>query len=225
MKGSIITITGSDGSGKETQTKLVVNKALAEGYAIKTLSFPQYEEFWGKRVKEYLSGQYGTLKEIDPKHASQLFALDRFDAKPKIENWLNNGYNIIFDRYLESNFAHQGAKLKGEKRIEMINWLYDFEIKKLGLPESNLIVYLDLPVEFGLKAIEERNKEKKEQGKKDLHEENINHLIATQETYNYLIENNENWKKINCLNENNERLSREELSEVIWTIVKPYLQK
>jgi len=225
MRGNIITITGSDGSGKATQTELLVNRALSEGYHIKTMSFPNYEGFWGKRVKEYLSGQYGTLEEIDPKHASQLFALDRLDAKSKIEKWLNEGYNIIFDRYLESNFAHQGAKFKGNKRIEMIDWLYEFEVNMLGLPESNLIIYLDLPVEFGLKAIEKRNKINNEEGKKDLHEQDIEHLLATQETYNYLIENNENWQRIACLNENKDRLIKEELSEIIWAVVEPFLVK
>ncbi len=222
--GRIITISGIDGTGKATQTKLLVNRALAEGYEIKTMSFPQYGEFWGKRVKEYLSGKYGSLDEINPKDASILFALDRFDAKPKIERWLNQGYNIIFDRYIESNFAHQGAKQEGDNRKELIDWLYDFEINKLELPESSIVVYLDLPLDNVIEAIQKRKLENKNITK-DLHEEDIEHLKKTKETYDYLIENFKNWKKIACLDEKGSRISKENLSEIVWETVNKYLLK
>lgn len=225
MRGKIVIITGSDGSGKATQTEILKKRASSKGYKIKSMSFPNYEGFWGKRVKEYLSGKYGSLEEVNPKHASQLFALDRLDAKPVIKNWLESGHNIIFDRYLESNFAHQGAKFKGDERIEMINWLHDFEVKKLGLPEADLVIYLDLPVEFGVKAIKERNRMNNEEDKKDIHEENAEYLNETQETYNYLIQNNENWKRINCLDSNNKRLSKEEVAEQVWNLAKEHLVK
>ena len=156
----IITITGSDGSGKATQTKLLMERAKKEGYKAQTMSFPQYEKFWGRVIKAYLRGEFGTLDEIDPHDASMLYAMDRLEAKERLLKWLREGSNIILDRYLESNYAHQAGKYKGKERDRMLMWLYDLEIEKNEMPESDLVIYLDLPVEWTLKAIEGRNKEK-----------------------------------------------------------------
>ena len=53
-KGKFIVIDGIDGSGKATQTKLLVAKLKENGYKVKTIDFPQYEEnFFGKMVGRY----------------------------------------------------------------------------------------------------------------------------------------------------------------------------
>ena len=46
MKGKIFVIEGSDGSGKKTQTEMLMQKAISKGYRVNTLSFPQYEQFF-----------------------------------------------------------------------------------------------------------------------------------------------------------------------------------
>ena len=69
----IITITGSDGSGKATQTKLLVERAIKEQLKVKTMSFPQYDKFWGKVIKAYLKGEFGTLEQVDPHDALQCY--------------------------------------------------------------------------------------------------------------------------------------------------------
>lgn len=224
MRGSIITITGSDGSGKATQTKILVERALKEGYRIKTLSFPQYGKFWGKTIRAYLSGYFGSLEEVDPHDASMLFALDRLSARKQIIDWLEAGCNIIFDRYIESNYGHQAGKYKGKEREEMIQWLHDLEIIKHKMPESDLVIYLDLPVEWTLKAIDGRNR-KKGIEKKDIHEENMQHLLDTQETYREIAEKNNNWIIIPCLKDNDTRYTEEEVAKTIWEKARNYLKK
>ena len=186
---------------------------------------PQYGQFWGKAIKAYLSGQFGEIDKVDPRDASMLYALDRLTAKDKIERWLEQGRNIIFDRYIESNYAHQASKYKGEQREEMLKWLHDLEIEQHGMPESDIVLYLDLPVEYTLKAIKGRNIANNEQKKKDIHEDNEKHLLDTQETYRMLVERNENWFNVPCLKADNTRYSREELSANIWYLVRPHLKK
>ncbi len=224
MRGSIITLTGLDGCGKATQTSMLVKKALSYGYKVKTLSFPRYDTFWGKAIRAYLSGQFGSLPEIDPKDASMLFAMDRLRAKPLIMDWINNGYNLILDRYIESNYAHQGSKLTGQDRIRMIDWIYDLEIKQHKIPEPDLVIYLDLPVDYTLKAIKQRN-ETEHDSLVDLHETSVEHLKATEETYKYLAQRFSNWLIVPCLKSKDERYTIEEQAEIIWQKVEPYFKK
>ncbi len=221
-RGIIITITGSDGSGKATQTKLLVERAIKENYKVKTLSFPQYNKFWGRVIKAYLNGEFGSLNEIDPKDASMLYAMDRLESKEQLLKWLREGNNIILDRYVESNYAHQAGKYKGREREQMLQWLYDLEIEQNEIPESDLIIYLDLPVEWTLKAIDRRNRGEQ---KKDLHENDMQHLLDTQETYRMIAARDKRWRIVPCLKDDNTRYSEEELAEIIWNIVAPHLVK
>mgnify|MGYP002658305772 FL=1 len=41
--GRLIIIEGGDGSGKATQTKVLAQRLRSEGYAVKTISFPNYD--------------------------------------------------------------------------------------------------------------------------------------------------------------------------------------
>jgi dTMP kinase len=169
-------------------------------------------------VKEYLRGKFGPLNQVDPKFAARLYAEDRLEAKPILLKWLSDGVNIILDRYIESNMAHQGGKFKGKERDEMIQWIYDLELNQLDLPKADLVIYLDLPVEWQVKAMDKEGRDK------DLHESSIQHLLDAEETYKMLAERNKNWVRIDCLR-NGRRLSPEELSDVVWKVVEPMLAK
>ena len=83
--GKIIVIEGTDCSGKETQSKMLVEKLKEKGYKVKRMSFPMYESPTGKIV----GGAYLGKKEIgpclfeegavnvDPEVASLYYAADR----------------------------------------------------------------------------------------------------------------------------------------------------
>lgn len=213
--GKIITLEGTDGTGKKTQTEAFVNRAKSEGYPVYTLSFPDYESKWGKKVKQYLRGELGSIRKEDITLVSWLYALDREEKKATIEYLLGEGSNIILDRYMESNFAHQGAKLQGEQRKDLIEWLRNLETKILEIPPSDIVIFLDLPVEHSLEAMKKRRE-------LDIHESDKDHLNNAYETYKMLAAQN-NWITISCLNQNGCRYRKEDLSEIIWNTAKPYL--
>lgn len=226
MKGRIITIEGSDGAGKETQKNLLVKNLKSQGYKVKTLSFPDYSTFFGAVTKEYLNGNFGQLADIHPKLSSLPYSLDRSQYKELILTWLRNGGNWIFDRYMESNWGHQASRLNGNDRINLIKWLEEAETTHLGLPPSDLVAYLDLPVEWSQKAME------KEARKKDLHESNLEYQLRVQETYRSIASIRDNWSIIDCLKANyrelpreQQRLTIEEVNERLMQIVLPILDK
>jgi len=223
-KGKIITIEGSDGSGKKTQTKLLIDRAMKEGYRMATMSFPQYDKPTGQKVRDYLDGKFGDLKSVDIKFATKLYADDRLSVKDRIMLWLESGTNLIFDRWMESNMGHQAAKFSSaEERKTFVDWIRDLEVRQNGLPESDIVIYLDLPVEYNQKAME------KEGRVKDLHEANVEYLLKVEETYRWLAETNGNkWKVIDCLKDSESgkvRKTIEEINDEIWNAIGPILTK
>lgn len=220
--GKIIVIEGSDGSGKKTQTKLLMERLKAAGYKVVTMSFPQYDKPTGQKVRDYLDGKLGSLDKVDPKVACKLYADDRLAAKDQINKWLESGINIVFDRWMESNMAHQAAKFKENEREDIIDWIRNLEINQYKLLKSDLVIYLDLPVEYNQKAME------KEGRIKDIHESNVPYLLKVEDTYRWLASKNENWKIIDCLKDSPSgkiRKSIEEINDEIWNIIKPILTK
>ena len=85
MKGKIIVIEGTDCSGKETQTSLLVQNLKKQGRKIERLSFPDYDSPTGKIVGGPYLGRTGMgesfFKEgaaaVDPKVAALYYAADR----------------------------------------------------------------------------------------------------------------------------------------------------
>lgn len=215
-RGKIITIEGGDGTGKKTQAGLLVEKLRKEGYEVETLSFPQYEKPTGKIVTAYLRGEFGSLKDVPAKVASVFYASDRLEAQEQMKKWLQQGKLVVLDRYLESNMAHQGAKLPEEKREELIKWVYEFEINKLVILASDIVILLTLPLDIAEKAMIDEKRDK------DIHESDINYAKEVHKTYQ-LAAKLFDWKIVNCMSEDR-RLTEQEVAEKIWNIVKENLK-
>ncbi len=212
-KGKLIVIDGSDGSGKATQTKLLVARLLKEKILTKTLDFPQYtKNFFGQLLKECLSGTYGDFIAVNPRIASVLYAADRFESKDTLERWLKEGKVVVLDRYVSANQMHQGGKIKDARgRKAFLSWLDTMEHTVFTLPRPNMILYLHVPVAVSQVLLKDK--------RKDLAEKNIKYLSASQEGALKLIRAGSAWKKIECT-KRGAMLQREEIHEKIYAQVK-----
>ncbi len=125
--GRFIVIDGTDGSGKATQTGLLVDELKLAGYDVAMTDFPQYGTKSAGLIEEYLNGKYG---QVGPQAASVFYAIDRFDASFKIREWLEQGKIVISNRYViatyfchsQTGFKHypsrsggHGSKISGSK--------------------------------------------------------------------------------------------------------------
>lgn len=222
MKGKLIVIEGIDGSGKGTQSKLLVDRIKREGYNVKYINFPQYESWSSVFVKKYLDHGLGDLKEIGPKQASIFYALDRYAVSKEIKKWLDEGSIIISNRYISSNKGHQTSKIKDKKgREEFLEWINNLEYNILGNPKEDFNIFLDIDPEIAQKLVDQKSlREYLSEGKtKDIHEENLDHLKNAREAYLELLKKEDNWLKVDCI-ENGELLSIEEIHERLWKLVK-----
>ena len=198
MKGKLIVIDGTDGSGKATQVAKLKERLASEGHLVQSLDFPRYyDNFFGKFIGEALKGDYGDWAGLHPKIASVMYAADRNESKAQIGEWLNQGNVVILDRYVSSNQIHQGGKIDNEdERREFMKWLDTMEHDVFGIPRPDAILYLDVSVKITQELLVKKgNKESKKylEGKGDQHENNIEHLEAARESGLKMIAETNNW--------------------------------
>lgn len=206
MSGKIIAIEGTDGSGKRTQTELLVEYLKHQPKSrVGTFSFPRYKEnFFGKEVGNYLNGEYGTLEEVHPKIASLLYACDRLESLRAIKLQIMNNYTIVMDRYVQSNIIHQGAKLSGVERDNLIAWIEELEYKVFNLPRPDMTIFLDVPPEYSDKLVELKEIRDYTEKTKDIHEADIKYMTSAHELSRQLAIKN-SWHIIDCIQDNKVR--------------------
>ncbi len=224
MKGFIISIEGTDGSGKHTQQQMLLNKLKEDGHAVFDQSFPNYDSDSSAPVKMYLAGEFGGSSSLDAYQASSLYAVDRMCTyKKSIEPHYENGEIILFDRYVQSNFIHQCSKIDDpEEKREFIAWEEDFEYNLLGLPKPDLIFFIEMPIEKSLELARARA-EYKTGEQKDIHEEDTTYMTKS---YNngLNIAKQLGWTIIHCVDDAGNLKSIEEIHKEIYNHVKPALE-
>lgn len=208
----IIVIEGIDGCGKQTQSKLIIESLQKKGEKVISASFPNYNSLSSAPVKMYLNGELSSSAEqVDAYQTSVLFATDRFCTVKKLLKDESEWSYLIFDRYVSSNMLHQGGKIKDNKElIQFVNWLDNFEFEVMKIPRPDIIFYLYMPLEKSLELMKNRTVLKAGTSQ-DLHEKDKDHLLHAHQT-GEVLSKMFNWKIINCLNDNNELKSPEEIS-------------
>ena len=220
-KGKIIVVEGTDCSGKETQTSLLVQRLRKQGRRVERLSFPMYDTPTGRIVGgPYLGKSYigeGFFPEgaadVDPKVASLYYAADRRYNMHIIEGYLNEGIDVILDRYVESNMAHQGGKIfDKEERLKLYKGFEELEYGFLELPRPDFTIFLYVPY---AKVAELRGKRAEAP---DQHESNPLHIRNAEHAYLELAELH-GYKKINCCDKKGDLRDIESIQEDVYDIV------
>ena len=153
---------------------------------------------------------------VNPYTASCFFACDRYASyKTKWMKDYENGHIIICDRYTTSNAVHQCSKLPQGEWDSFIEWLYDFEYRKIGIPEPDCVVYLRVDPEIGQKLLSERYSG--DEKKKDIHEKDVEYLKRSRITADYCADKC-GWNTVECI-DNGSMRTPEDIAEDVIRIV------
>jgi len=228
----LIVIEGLDGSGKSTQINRISEYLLAKGHRCRKLHFPrttpphlfsqEREPIYGELIARFLRGELGNIQQVNPYLVALIYAGDRFDFKPTLEEWLNAGDVVLLDRYVYSNVAYQCAKIKNQndKRV-LRDWILHLEFEYHKLPKPDLNIFLDAPLSFTRQKLE-NNREGDErqylQGKRDIHEADLNFQEAVRESYLSLLDVDD-FKKIDC-SDGKEILPVDQIFNLIVNVLK-----
>ena len=212
-KAKLIVIEGLDGSGKSTQFDLICDNLNKKHCSFRAISFPEYDKPSSALVKMYLNGDFSkNAEDINAYAASSFYAVDRY-ASYKLyweKDYLEKQV-ILAARYVTSNAIYQMEKLPQEKWDEYLDWLCDYEYKKLGLPKPDMVIFLDMPVEVSQNLLSKRYNG--DESKKDIHESNVDFLNSCRCSALYAAEKM-GWEVISC-SKNGEILPVETINEQI----------
>lgn len=212
----LIVIEGLDGSGKATQAKKLTEALKELAIPVRQVSFPDYASDSSALVKMYLSGQFGTdPNAVNAYAASSFFAVDRYASFQK--DWRKDYEQglIVADRYTTSNAIHQCSKLPETEWEEFLDWLFDHEYRKLGVPAPSLVIYLKVDPEVSQKLMTGRYAG--DESKKDIHERDLDYLIRSRQAADYCSKKL-GWTTVECCMDGKMR-SVDEISEEILNIV------
>ena len=222
MKGKLIVFEGTDGSGKSTQYARLCQRLEQEGRTFQRLVFPQYDKPSSALLRMYLNGEFGSHPEdVNAYAASAFYAVDRYASLKQVwgEHYRQGGL-ILSDRYTTSNAVHQASKVSDAERPAFFSWLADFEYGKLGLPEPDMVIYLDMPTERAVENL--RRRESDTNTKADIHEVDTAYLTMCHETAGQAADHY-GWHRVACVDAQGNLRTIEDLHEEIWNMVSEVL--
>ena len=230
-RAKLLVIEGTDGSGKETQSKKLVEYLKSKNIKVKCYSFPIYESASGKIVggpylgKKEIGDSYfeETSARVDPLVSSMYYAADRrYNFLKDIESELYKNDIIILDRYVMSNMGHQAGKAKTVKdRNKILKFIETLEFDLCELPRPDKVIFLHMPFE----ATRELRKSRVAGDGNENSESHLKHAektyVAIAKMYNYHYINCIKTKKYTCLDDikSIDEISKEVI-DVVDTLLK-----
>lgn len=220
-KGKLIVLEGIDGSGKSSQYRRLCARMEKDGIDYNHIVFPRYDKESSALIRMYLAGEFGTRPDdVNPYAASTFYAVDRFAAyRTDWGRLYENGGLILSDRYTTSNAVHQGSKLSDEELPNFFSWLSDLEYGKMGLPEPDLVIYLEVDVATSLARM--RRRQSRSNTSADIHEKDALYLERCLHTADKAADYY-GWKRIPYLKDGVEREADEKNSE-IYELIREYI--
>ncbi len=220
-QGTLIVIEGTDGSGKATQAGRLLSRLQTMGTPCRGIDFPRYGKPSAAMVESYLNGDLGKHPgDVNAYAASLFYAVDRYASyKEDWGDFYQAGGVVVSNRYTTSNAVHQAAKLEGAARKDYLQWLFEMEYDRMGLPAPTLVVYLDMPTDVTQALMQGRQEATNTTG--DIHETDMDYLRrCRQNAQDVAVDCG--WQVISCARDGQPR-TMEDIEQEIWDLVQPVL--
>jgi dTMP kinase len=224
----LFVVDGVDGVGKTTQVALLAERFRSLNVDVGVLKFPNYEGVFGKAIKEYLDGKFGSLLDVHPKLAATLYLNDMRDSRDFLLAQLRVRQVVILDRYYCSTLAYQCGHADWNSRpAEEVDalaaWIAYVASREFLLPFPDLVIQLDGPAEvFAVRTAKRRRAD----GSVDIHEDDIRlqrhvrNWYARQASYDPIT--SENWEVVPVVSADGTPLSEGDVAALVWRMAVQY---
>lgn len=221
-RGKFIVIEGIDGSGKGTQTDLLVDRLKRTGFDLVTDDYPHYEtSFWGGHVGRMLAKEFGNPMEISPYLTALPYINDEADGSRKIiRPALEMGKLVISNRYFTSNI-HQIAKMPEGERQSYAEWLWKAGYEEMGIVKPDLVMVLLVDPPICRENVRKKAERKYTQGQiMDAAEEDFQHQMQSALEYRRMVIDNPNWWTLIECCRNEKLMVPKEINDLMWQEIK-----
>lgn len=138
-KGKFIVFEGLDGSGKGTQIDILVREMKKQGRRVYQTAEPTASSTGGM-IRDALGG----FVKRDAYELSALFLADRIfhNINPKngIVQFLEQGIDVVCDRYYYSSFAYQGIDAD-------LDWVMGLNLNCKEIMRPDICIFLDVDID------------------------------------------------------------------------------
>lgn len=218
-----IVIEGTDGSGKGTQTNLLVDYLSKKGKKVHTFDFPRYtKNSFAELAGRALNSEFGDLDTIPPYYLVLPYMIDQYLAHREISKLSASDY-VICNRYVTTNFAYMAARIKSpRKKREFRAWLAKAAFEDFKMPRPDLLIVLYVPPRISHKLLLQKPKAEYLTGNKktDQFERNLKYQQEIARSYLQMVRHNHGWRKINCVNSKGNLKTIEEIHKEIVKLVE-----
>ena len=146
QNGKFIVFEGIDGAGKTTQIELLETRLKEMGRRVYRTAEPT-ESVSGGLLRDALSG----VSKRSTCEMAAMFVLDRIfhNVNPVngIRKMLEEGYDVICDRYYYSSMAYQGSETDAA-------WVRDMNLRCPEILRPDVCIFLDLTPEQSMARIQ-----------------------------------------------------------------------
>ncbi len=219
-------IEGTDGSGKGTQFKLLVDHFKGLGKKFEEADFPRYYDSpFGKLVGEFLKGEHGPFSKISGYMGALPYMLDEYTWSRNVgRKTLSEGKWVVSNRYYTACLGHQVAKEKGRGKEKMREWLWEVGFNQLGILKPDLVIFLAVDPKVCLELIEKKAGRGYLNGEvRDEAEKSFLHQLGAYRAFLKMCEWKKEWVKVDCMNRG-KILSLEEVHKKVVLTVKKRLE-
>lgn len=212
-------VEGIDGVGKNTQYTLLCGRLMRANLPIVSASFPQYGHPSAAPLEKYLHSKEMDPTLVPPHLAAPLFAIDHASANHRIRAALQAGTHVVLDRYVNSNYGHQAAKLEDPaEREAFLGQIMAIEHISLDVPHPDFNILLDLPAAVSHeRAVRRAHSDGRAL---DGHEVNVEYQERVRQTFLELAgARPQQFEVIDCMDGERE-IGIEEIHGMVWKAVE-----
>lgn len=154
----IIVVEGKDKTGKKTQTDLLVDYLLKQGYKAIKSEFHRYDTLTGQLIMEWLQKKWDAPQQV----IEIIMAYDKQNQQKWFKQLEREKYDfLVLDRYTLSQFAY-GSATGGD-----IKWLEELQ-EYIRKPDLDIVIEIDSETSMNRKGKHNEGNNDKYESDKDL---------------------------------------------------------
>jgi dTMP kinase len=216
-----VAFEGIDGSGKSKHLAKLEQELTTSGARVKSFSFPEYNGFFGEELGRLLVGDHPLgADQLDSKSMALWYAMDRWNALK--DERLEQFDFVLLNRFTLSSAVYQSVRVHTGLPNDFVNWIFELEQTRIGLPAPDLYLVLDVSPDVSQKNVRRKGFREYSGKKLDVYEQSTELLRAARARYLELARRLPCIEIIDCMTKHGKMKSYDEVHGAVLECLNRY---